>query len=630
MANARLYMGGKNGSNEPVVAWLDPVTKARTDLPAIGGTGEIRSLEVIAEDDIWGGYYYQNSGSNYPKWAHWDGASWTIYESTIVTPFFQTYAVWDIYAVSSTEVYAIVTGPSPRYYVYKWDGAAWSIFASAGGIFSMGIGTTIMPGSTATDMWISNINMAGQQVAHWNGSSWDEFGTIGTLFVNVSGMRIYKGEIYCASYDSKAYTRTAPSTWTAKPGFDVPSAFDPRYGDCFFHDTAEDILWAGAWQTIGVNVPGVAKWDGTTMTFELHGISPAPNEWWDVAGFSTPGGGDAFLWFSILSSVGYRESNGTWGKVALTNFSCYTIQAFGVLSTAPELQNQDPAPSSTGNDHDTNVVLDIVDVNDDLDASSVVIRINGEIAWTGDAPAAGYSGNKSAITNGYTYTLDPFADFEEGTQTIRVVADDLASNTLDETYTFDTDAAPLPVVPSGNYDFTGIGVHPFVTEVQNPTAGVLEVTFSEVMLNDTSFGRPSSYIITPQGSAAAIFVTGVVVNPNDTTGVTLSFVGGGSTYILSTPGLMDPAGNYCNPPDFLFKITNPTFDELEPTQKLYLDTDMGTMALGVSELSQRRVEDLAILRAKNEGHLRQFSLIADELERSGIDRDDRKLKLFKG
>lgn len=297
---------------------------------------------------------------------------------------------------------------------------------------------------------------------------------------------------------------------------------------------------------------------------------------------------------------------------------------------SPELQNQDPTPGSTGNDSNTNIYLEIYDENDDLDISTVDIYINGDLAWSGDSvQQPGFSGFKSPITNGYGYTISPWEEFTDGLQTIRVVASDLALNSIDESYQFSTTRIES-TLPPVSYEYTGLGIHPFVTSIENPSAGVLEVQFNEIMLNDISLGRPSSYIITPQGDASSVFITDVVVDRNDTSKVTLSFVGGGSYYILSTPGLMDPAGNYCFPYDFLFEITNPTIDELEASQKLFLDTDMGPMVLGFSELTKRRVEDLAILRAKNEGHLRQFSLISDELERSGIDRDDRKLKLFKG
>lgn len=399
---------------------------------------------------------------------------------------------------------------------------------------------------------------------------------------------------------------------------------------------------------------------------------------------------------------------------------------------SPQVQNQTPPPSSSGNASNSDVYLEVVDVDGDLDASTVDIYIDGDLVWTSDSiQPPGYSGFKVPVTNGYAYTISLWEHFDPGSHDVRVVAEDLLANSLDETYSFSTDAPAgictkvqwgdfqwgavewhqcadfivsavaineytirvyfgIPVQqvdPTGENDalnpsnytigggfrqltvlnvstvnsttvdltvlemtdgasysldilfdpiapellsFTGFGTHPIVTGVTNDTPGVLEIRFSESMLNDTSLNRASSYLIEPQGDAKLMFPTGVAVDKSDTTKVTLSFIGGGSAYILTAPGLMDVAGNYLVQDGFLFEIVNPTVDELEPTQKLYLDTDMGTMALGVSELSQRRVEDLAILRAKNEGHLRQFSLIADELERSGIDRDDRKLKLFKG
>lgn len=490
MAGARLYLGGKNSSNEPEVAWLDPITKAKTDLPAIGGTGEIRALEVISEDDIWAGFYYQNSGSNYPKWAHWDGATWTIYEFTGSSPFFQQYTVIDIYAVSSNEVYSTTRGPGNRYYIMKWDGASWAVHASAGGIFAFTYWTTIMPGATANDIWLSDINKSGQQVAHWDGATWDEYGTIGTLFVNVSGMRTYKGEIYCASYDSKAYTRTAPSTWTAKPGFNVPNAFDPRYGDCFFHDTEEDILWAGAWQTIGVNIPGVAKWDGTTMTFELNGIPGGASAWNDVAGFSVGHGNDAQLWFAILSSVGYRESNGTWGKVDFPGFTYYTLQALGSFVPIPSLPpfmgfgqqfggpnygteqfgteflydplyvaNQDPTPGTVDIALTKVLEFDLLEGDLPIVLEDVEIYVEGALAYSGatDTFSAPYNGPSSARTPivgppaGHHFDINKSSSWSEGsTVVVRAVGADTGSPIDQIWYLYILNPGPLviPISPT--------------------------------------------------------------------------------------------------------------------------------------------------------------------------------------
>lgn len=497
---------------------------------------------------------------------------------------------------------------------------------------------------------------------------------------------------------------------------------DPSFG------TVDDVLKAifgapgggGSLYACGGSHSGtglILFWNGSTWA-DATPIGGSDVVFNDIHGFTETPSDDVGQ--AICGTFGFQDHGETtqYGK--------------SVCSVPPVLQNQNPASESSGNSANTEVYLEIVDDNNDLDASTVQIYINGDVAWSGDSiQQPGYSGYKTQVENGYGYRISLWEPFDPGSQRIRVVASDSGLNSLDEAYSFETDAVPgvciktqwgdfqwgaeqwgactdfvvtataineytirvnfgVPVQqvdPTGENDalntsnytisggfrqlsvlqattvsssavdltvlemtdgatysldilfspvapetptFTGLGIHPRPVSVVNNTAGILEVYFSEQMLNDTSLSRPSSYTVTPQGDAAPVFVTGVTIDKTDLSKVVLSFTGGGSSYVLSIPGLMDPAGNYCSPYNILFEIGNPAVDELSLEQKLYLDTNLGAMALGISELSSRRIEDLAILRAKNTGHSQQFSLIAGELDRSGINRDDRKLKLFKG
>lgn len=108
---------------------------------------------------------------------------------------------------------------------------------------------------------------------------------------------------------------------------------------------------------------------------------------------------------------------------------------------SPQVQNQNPSPSSSGNASNSDVYLEVVDVDGDLDASTVDIYIDGALAWTSDSiQPPGYSGFKVPVTNGYGYTISLWEHFDPGSHDVRVVAEDLLANSLDETYSFTTDA----------------------------------------------------------------------------------------------------------------------------------------------------------------------------------------------
>jgi hypothetical protein len=116
----------------------------------------------------------------------------------------------------------------------------------------------------------------------------------------------------------------------------------------------------------------------------------------------------------------------------------------------PVLQNQDPAPSSTGNARDVEIALEIVDVGSGVDAASVVLKVKGVTAWTGDAQQPGFSVTKSVIADGFRYVIERDALFDYADNVVvGVYAADLAGtpNVLDTTYDFDIVLSPPYVVP---------------------------------------------------------------------------------------------------------------------------------------------------------------------------------------
>jgi hypothetical protein len=107
----------------------------------------------------------------------------------------------------------------------------------------------------------------------------------------------------------------------------------------------------------------------------------------------------------------------------------------------PVLQNQNPAPGSSGKRGDATVYLEVIESVLGLNASSVQIWFDGVPAWEGSVPESGFTGTRTAVTDGFGYSIDATIPLPaDSTITVRVRAED--TNTppavLDTTYTFGT------------------------------------------------------------------------------------------------------------------------------------------------------------------------------------------------
>jgi hypothetical protein len=105
----------------------------------------------------------------------------------------------------------------------------------------------------------------------------------------------------------------------------------------------------------------------------------------------------------------------------------------GAAIDPPVFANESPATGTQEVALLSPISVDITDVDGDLDASTVVLTVGGTVAWTGDAPANGWTGGKSAITNGYNYALTPPSEYPLGNAiTVDVYAEDVLANVLND------------------------------------------------------------------------------------------------------------------------------------------------------------------------------------------------------
>lgn len=92
----------------------------------------------------------------------------------------------------------------------------------------------------------------------------------------------------------------------------------------------------------------------------------------------------------------------------------------------------------------TNIVLEVWDTGTGVNASSVVIKINGVVAWTGDAQQTGFVVSKTVLKGGgLRYDINPNTNFKTNEVVgVEVYAEDLETvpNTVTASGEFSTGA----------------------------------------------------------------------------------------------------------------------------------------------------------------------------------------------
>lgn len=117
----------------------------------------------------------------------------------------------------------------------------------------------------------------------------------------------------------------------------------------------------------------------------------------------------------------------------------YGVGTYGLepSTSIPVLQNQSPANGAVDVAPYAATYLEVVDPDANIVASTVVITVNGVVAWSGDAEQPGFSVTKAAITDGFSYDIVPDRPAPRGsTVFVEVYAENDIPNPIEEHYSY--------------------------------------------------------------------------------------------------------------------------------------------------------------------------------------------------
>jgi hypothetical protein len=107
----------------------------------------------------------------------------------------------------------------------------------------------------------------------------------------------------------------------------------------------------------------------------------------------------------------------------------------------PDIQNRKPAAGATNVPRAMPIYLEITDADGDLAESSVILKVNGKVAWKNDAAQPGFSVTQAAITDGFYYEVHVVGGLPPHGRTIVEVYADDGTNTVSDSYTFEVGSA---------------------------------------------------------------------------------------------------------------------------------------------------------------------------------------------
>lgn len=221
---------------------------------------------------------------------------------------------------------------------------------------------------------------------------------------------------------------------------------------------------------------------------------------------------------------------------------------FAALGAAPvRYGNRGPEPGAVAR-ADAPIALDVFPGS--TDPATLTITVNGEVAFSAGAAAAGFLGDATSVS----------VVGGVGAGLLRIVLDPLAIWGSGETVTVAVSSTAGGDVPV-SWSFTGQRTAPpLVTQVVANELQTVRVTFDEDVVMGTGAGaedalNPACYAIerTPEDVAVAVLVTGVTQVDARTVDLTTDIpLSPGHPYVLVLSGVKDADGNVTAGSAYLF------------------------------------------------------------------------------
>ena len=421
-------------------------------------------------DGIWGGpnntiWTHNRQTSSNSRYLFFNGSSWSEY----VGPSTSNRPVTIHGSADGAYVYAAC-----QFEIHKWDGVSWSVVANtwrARNIWCDETGQHVWTtgghdiglvehiyysddwGSSWTDVYPGALADLGLSAAYapiangiWGLSpteiyiNWGwGFGAVPpALEGNAGGISLYNGSSwswvaqsagndYLMQQDGSVWADGA-GVYVCNGGWAYESIHIASGGSLVRKVTAADHN-----QPYGRNVIGIP---GTVVVVALDGKL-----------ISDPS--DQFVSFDDGDT--WQQTTYPWsGSTGLASLSLY---GWTSDTSPPVLQNQDPYPNETSVLLDYNISFDVVDEYGGVNLSTLDAYVDGSLAFDNGAFQAPYNGIDAYVGaiqydnyDGYTFIIDntnlwtPLAQVS-----VRVVAEDLLGNSLDETWYFYAEPQPYSV-----------------------------------------------------------------------------------------------------------------------------------------------------------------------------------------
>ena len=166
------------GNGNQVIEHFDGTKWSISPGPTFQPTDQpsLESITAFSASDIWAaGFILTNNGQSlFPLFEHFDGTSWTAFETLS-----QNATMFGISAHATNDAWAVGTVAFSQTAIEHFDGSSWSSVPSP----NAGLGFNVLTGVTAlapNDVWaagyftrdVNSTRPAKTLIEHWDGSSW--------------------------------------------------------------------------------------------------------------------------------------------------------------------------------------------------------------------------------------------------------------------------------------------------------------------------------------------------------------------------------------------------------------------------------------------------------------------------